>query len=362
MLLLILLVVVCVIVVAKSLSTYNGFVKTRNLIQESWRQIDVELNRRYELIPNLVETVRGVAAHERNTLEEVTRLRNQAAMMAQEDSGMASEQRARIEQQLSGAVRGLMVSVESYPELRSSVNFLELQRELTDTEDRIAAGRRFYNANVRDYNTRVESIPSNFVAKVAKFEKATYFELTDQAMRQAPGVNFGEISRRPEGGAGAPTVPPGAPMHQAPQLGYGQAGAGQYPPAGYDHQVHNPYPQPAYGQAPAPQYPPTAPGTASYPPPGQGQQPPAANPYPQPGYGQAAPSPYSPAAPAQFAAGQHPSAAQGQAPAANPYQQPNDDQGSTTAMPTPLPDGHQLSGGLDQPEGNNGAGPYDQRG
>ncbi|OYN88771.1 LemA family protein [Parenemella sanctibonifatiensis] len=190
------LLIIAVIVVIAGFSMYNSFVKSRNLIQESWRQIDVELNRRYELIPNLVETVRAFASHERNTLEDVTRLRNQAQNIASHEGAMPSEQRAQVEEQLSGAVRNLMVSVEAYPELKSNVNFLELQKQLTETEDRIAAGRRFYNANVRAYNTKVESIPSNIIANMANFEKATYFEVNDPQVRQAPDVNFGEIAYR----------------------------------------------------------------------------------------------------------------------------------------------------------------------
>ncbi len=203
---LVIFIVLLLIVVGVALyavALYNGFVRSRNLIQESWRQIDVELNRRYDLIPNLVETVRAYAAHERNTLEGVTRLRNQAAALAQAGGGV-TEERALVEEQLSGAVRNLLVSVEAYPELKSNVNFLELQRELTATEDRIAAGRRFYNANVRNYNTQVESFPSNVVAGMFKFEKATYFEVNEAAVRQAPQVSFGEISTRP-GGAAEPT-------------------------------------------------------------------------------------------------------------------------------------------------------------
>lgn len=202
-LIVVLLVVVGVAFYAVSL--YNGFVRSRNLIQESWRQIDVELNRRYDLIPNLVETVRAYAAHERNTLEGVTRLRNQAAALAQGSHGEVTQERAQVEEQLSGAVRNLLVSVEAYPDLKSNVNFLELQRELTATEDRIAAGRRFYNANVRNYNTQVESFPSNVLAGMFKFEKATYFEVNEAAVRQAPHVSFGEISDRPAGAVPEPT-------------------------------------------------------------------------------------------------------------------------------------------------------------
>ena len=194
---LIVLVLVVLGVLAWGVGAYNGFVRSRNVIQESWRQIDVELNRRYDLIPNLVETVRGYAAHERNTLEQITALRNQARALAGQNSGQPSEQRAAVESELTQAVHNLLVSVEAYPDLKSNTNFLELQRELTDTEDRIAAGRRFYNANVRNYNTQVESFPSNILAGMFKFEKATYFEVNDAQVRQAPGVNFGEISQRP---------------------------------------------------------------------------------------------------------------------------------------------------------------------
>ena len=197
----IILLVLVVILALVGFSMYNGFVKSRNLIQESWRQVDVELNRRYELLPNLVETVRAYAAHERNTLEDVTRLRNQAASIAQSDSqaspaGLPSPQRSQVEEQLSGAVRNLIVSVEAYPDLKSNQNFLELQRQLTETEDRIANGRRYYNANVAAYNTRVESVPSNIIAGLAHFEKATYFEVNDPAVRQAPSISFGEIAYR----------------------------------------------------------------------------------------------------------------------------------------------------------------------
>jgi len=196
----IILLVLVVILALVGFSMYNGFVKGRNRIQESWRQVDVELNRRYELLPNLVESVRAYAAHERNTLEDVTRLRNQAAQVSRSDSGgLPSAQRSEVEEQLSGAVRNLIVSVEAYPDLKSNQNFLALQQQLVETEDRIANGRRYYNANVASYNTRVESVPSNIIAGLAHFEKATYFEVNDPAVRQAPSVSFGEIAYRGEG-------------------------------------------------------------------------------------------------------------------------------------------------------------------
>ena len=165
----IIILVIVVILALIGMASYNSFVKSRNLIQESWRQIDVELNRRYELIPNLVETVRAYAAHERNTLEDITRLRSQAQQLAGRRLA-TSQERADVEAALSGAVRNLIVSVEAYPDLKSNQNFLELQRQLAETEDRIAAGRRFYNANVRVYNTKVESVPSNIIAGMFKFE------------------------------------------------------------------------------------------------------------------------------------------------------------------------------------------------
>jgi LemA protein len=223
---LILVLVVLAILAVIVIGMYNGFVRDRNRIQESWRQVDVELNRRYELLPNLVETVRAYAAHERNTLDDITRLRSQAQSLAQSQSSEPSAERAQVEDQLSGAVRGLMVSVEAYPDLKSNQNFLDLQRQLAETEDRIANGRRFYNANVRQYNTRVESVPSNIIAGMFHFQKATYFEVTDQAARTAPNVNFGEIAYR-----GEPQSQPGQlpPAQQPAQQPY-SPGSFQAPP------------------------------------------------------------------------------------------------------------------------------------
>lgn len=186
------LLILVLVAILWGVSAYNSLVKARNVIQESWRQIDVELNRRYDLIPNLVETVRGYAAHERGVLEKVTSLRQNAMALAAQVQGAPNEQRAAAESALTEAVRGLMVSVESYPNLKSNTNYLELQRELADTEDRIAASRRFYNANVRDYNTRIESVPTNIIAGMGKFERATYFEVNDPMVRQTPTVNFGQ--------------------------------------------------------------------------------------------------------------------------------------------------------------------------
>jgi LemA protein len=219
---LIIILVVIGIIALIAMGSYNGFVKSRNMIQESWRQIDVELNRRYELLPNLVETVRAYAAHERNTLEDITRLRSQAQQVSAQDGSLPSQQRSDVEEQLSGAVRNLIVSVEAYPDLKSNTNFLELQQQLAQTEDRIAAGRRFYNANVRVYNTKVDSVPSNLIANMFKFQKATYFEVNDPSVRQAPSVSFGEIAYRGDQ-QGQPGQQGQLPQQQsAPPVQFGQ--------------------------------------------------------------------------------------------------------------------------------------------
>jgi LemA protein len=192
---LIVIVVILVVLVILGIavaSSYNRFVSQRNIIQESWRQIDVELRRRYDLIPQLVETVRGYATHESNTLTELTRLRT-AAVSAPQSVGAGDK--AETEQAISTALRSVMVSVEAYPDLKANTNFLELQRQLAETEDRIAAGRRYYNANVRAYNTRLESFPSSFIGNFGKFTPADYFELDDAAAeRQPPKVDFSGLS------------------------------------------------------------------------------------------------------------------------------------------------------------------------
>ena len=168
------------------IAMFNRFVSQRNVIEESWRQIDVELRRRYDLIPQLVETVKGYASHERQVLTELSRLRSQAVSGP---SGPSAE-RAQTEEAISGQLRQLMVSVEAYPQLQSNQNFLQLQQTLADTEDRIAAGRRFYNANVRAYNTRLGTFPSSIVGGAFHHTPAEYFDLQDAEARQMPQVSF----------------------------------------------------------------------------------------------------------------------------------------------------------------------------
>jgi LemA protein len=182
---LIIVVVLVLIIAIWAIATYNGFVRLRNLVQEAWRQIDVELHRRYDLIPNLIETVKGFAAHERAVFDEVTRARAAAAQ-----PGSSPAEQAAQEDVLSGALGRLFAVAEAYPQLRSVESFVALQNELTNTEDRIAAGRRFYNANVRQLNTKVETFPPNIIAGMFHFERAEYFEVEEPSVRAAPEVSF----------------------------------------------------------------------------------------------------------------------------------------------------------------------------
>jgi len=182
---LIVIVVIVVVLLLWAVGMYNGLVRLRNLVQEAWRQIDVELNRRHDLIPNLVESVKGYAAHESGVFEEVARARSAAVA-----PGAGPAEQAVQENQLTQALGRLFAVAEAYPVLRASENFQQLQAELTNTEDRIAAGRRFYNANVRELNTKVESFPSNVVAGAFHFERAEYFEAEDPQVREAPQVSF----------------------------------------------------------------------------------------------------------------------------------------------------------------------------
>jgi LemA protein len=167
------------------IGVFNGLVRLRQHVRESWSGIDTELKRRYDLIPNLVETVKGYAAHEQQVLEAVTAARARAVA-----SDGDPDQQARDENQLVGALRHLFAVSEAYPDLKASRNFLHLQQELANTEDRIQAARRFYNANVRDLNTRVEQFPSNVVANIFSFRRASYFEIDQAIQREAPAVDL----------------------------------------------------------------------------------------------------------------------------------------------------------------------------
>lgn len=166
---------------------YNSLVRARNTCDESWSDIETELKRRYNLIPNLVETVKGYAAHEREVLERVIQARNQA--MASHGS---PKEQAVDENQFIDGLRQLFGVVENYPDLKANQNFLHLQKELANTEDRIQRSRRFYNANVRDLNNKVEVFPSNVIAALFGFQTKEFFEIEDQSMRAVPVVDLGK--------------------------------------------------------------------------------------------------------------------------------------------------------------------------
>jgi len=159
-------------------------VARKNQTKEAWADIDVQLKRRYDLIPNLVETVKGYASHERELFEKVTEARTRA-MGAQ-----TIKEHGEAENMLAGALKSLFAVSENYPQLRASENFLELQRELTDTEDKIQAARRFYNGNARDLNIVIESFPSNIIAGIFIFKQAEFFELEDAAAKEPVRVGF----------------------------------------------------------------------------------------------------------------------------------------------------------------------------
>lgn len=260
--------VIVIILIVWVIAMYNRLVRLRNMVQEAWRQIDVELHRRYDLIPNLIETVKGYAVHERAVFEEVTQARAAAAT-----PGASPGQQAQQEDVLSSALGRLFAVAENYPQLNASQSFVQLQRELVNTEDRIAAGRRFYNANVRSLNTKVEVFPSNIIAGMFNFVRAEYFEVNDPAVRARPNVSFGDSQGNLGAygqGQGAGAVGGGAPQ---PSHG-GQPGAmrptdgGGQP--GYFDQGQGHAPQ---GGAPAGQQPPSHGGFSQGQPGQQGQPP-----------------------------------------------------------------------------------------
>lgn len=179
------LLVVIGLLVAFVIAIYNRLVRLRQNVRESWSAIDTELRRRYDLIPNLVETVKGYASHEKETLERVIQARNAAAA----NTGTPAEQ-AQTENFLTGALRQLFALSEAYPQLRANENFMQLQEQLNQTENQIAQSRRFYNANVRELNTAVETFPNSLIAGSFGFQQAEYFEIDDPAARGPVQVQF----------------------------------------------------------------------------------------------------------------------------------------------------------------------------
>ncbi len=183
--------------------TYNGLVALRNKIENAWAQIDVQLKRRYDLIPNLVETVKGYAAHERETLDAVVKARNMAM------AATGPHDQAQAENMISGALKSLFALSEAYPDLKANQSFLNLQEELTGTEGRIAYARQYYNDTVVRFNTRIQSFPANLLAAQFKFEEREYFEV-DEVDRGPVAVDF-DRSPSVEVGGGDPPAPPAAP-------------------------------------------------------------------------------------------------------------------------------------------------------
>ena len=177
-------IVVIVVLVLIFVSIYNGLVKLRNRVDNAWSQIDVQLKRRHDLIPNLVETVKGYAKHEAETLEKVVQARN----MAMNATGVAET--AQAENVLTGALKSLFALSEAYPDLKANTNFLELQEELTSTEDRVAYSRQFFNDTVLKYNNKIQTIPSNIVAGMFNFKAREFFEVEEPEARQTPKVQF----------------------------------------------------------------------------------------------------------------------------------------------------------------------------
>lgn len=181
---LIILLVVVLVPVVWFVVQYNSLVSLRNYIRESWSNVDTELKRRYDLIPNLVATVKGYAAHEREVLERVIELRNRCAA----NQGPVADQ-ARDENQFVDALKHLFAVVESYPQLKADQHYLKLQGELINTENRIQAARRFYNGNVRDYRNKCETFPSNLVANMFGFQTEEFFSVPP-SVREVPNVEF----------------------------------------------------------------------------------------------------------------------------------------------------------------------------
>jgi len=178
------LVAIVAIIILVFIATYNSLIGLKNRTSEAWSDIDVQLKRRYDLIPNLVSSVKGYAKHEKDVFEHVTKARSEA-MSA---SGATSQ--AKAENELSSTLKSLFAVAENYPELKASENFKALQDELTDTENKIEAARRFYNTNVRDLNIKIESFPSNIIANLFHFSKKDLFELKSEAEKENVKVEF----------------------------------------------------------------------------------------------------------------------------------------------------------------------------
>lgn len=181
---LIIILVVVVLVALWLISVYNGLIRLKNRVKEAWSDIDVQLKRRYDLIPNLMETVKGYMKHEEGVLTKVTQARS-AAMQAQ-----SIGERGKAENMLSETLKSLFAVAENYPDLKASQNFLQLQDEISDTENKIQAARRFYNGQVRDFNTKIEVFPNNLIAGMLNFKAWEFFAIEDEKERANVQVKF----------------------------------------------------------------------------------------------------------------------------------------------------------------------------
>ena len=218
----IVILVVLVLIVVGGIASYNRFVSQRNLIKDAWANIDTELRRRYDLIPNLVSTVQGYAAHEKQVFEDVTKAR----AMATAATGSPAAQ-AAAEGPFVAALRQLLAVAENYPQLKANENFLALQAELSNTEDRLQTARRFYNGNVRDYNRRVQSFPSMIIARFGNFQPEEFFEV-DESLRGDAGVPKVDFSTMGQPVAAQPTAP--AVPAEPPAAPPSSSGGGSSPP------------------------------------------------------------------------------------------------------------------------------------
>jgi LemA protein len=181
---LIVFLVIIVAIVLWAVMIYNNFIRFKNNADEAWSDIDVQLKRRHDLIPNLIETVKGYMGHESNVLTAVTNARAQAL------TSQGATDSAKAENALSGTLKSLFAVAESYPDLKANTNFLELQRELSDTENKIQAARRFYNGTVRDMNSAIQVFPGNIISQTFGFKQRDFFELDEPAERETPQVKF----------------------------------------------------------------------------------------------------------------------------------------------------------------------------
>lgn len=219
MIALIVIAVILVLIVIYAIATYNGLISLRNRTEEAFSDIETQLKRRHDLIPNLVETVKGYATHERQTFDSVTQARTNAV------NASGPQQQAQAEGILGQALGRLFAVAEAYPDLKANQNFLQLQNELTDTEDKIQASRRFYNMNVRDLNIKIQQFPSNIIAGFAKITEHEFFEIEDEAEKAVPNVSFNAAPAVDAAPAAAPaSTPPAAAPPAEPPAGGGEGG------------------------------------------------------------------------------------------------------------------------------------------